>query len=420
MTYARTQGVLAGRLIGLMLVAGYVSACGGGTETCQASAAAPTVTVRDSAGVEVVTIEVAADSLPEWELDSVVVTIPGTSRGAEPDLSLVLGALWLSDGRIVVPEHQSRELHLYDASGVYQRSFGGAGDGPGEFRRMDAATVGRGDTISVYDRADGAGGAVQLYHPEAGFVRSASLPPRGDDRPRREAWSWGPGTYLGLLEEPGTLTRVGHPTARLWPTSAILELLGGRADAARTISLPGSYSALDESGMDVRMFFSHQPVVLLGPDRLLYGSGERFELHEVDRSFVPRRIIRWPSVRTTLGAEEVDRVRADWLAPRDRESQLVQQILEILFAPELLPEDRPAIGRTFFDDEGRIWVGRFETVGSGETLWYVLEPGGAPLAKLRIPREKRVLLSGVQGDLVLLAGRDALDVPLIEVVRLRK
>lgn len=403
----------------VVALSGWVCACGGGTGGggSGTEASTPAVTVRDSAGVELATIEGAAAALPEWGLDTVLVAIDGSS----PDLSFILDALWLSDERIVVPDLGARVLHVYDASGAYRRSLGGDGDGPGEFRRIGAVTAGAGDTISVFDATDGAGGSIQLYDPDEGFLESVPLPPPDEEGSRRQGWHWGAGGYVGLAERREPMARVA-PDLHVWATTSVLERLGNgeRADAA--VRFPGSYSGFHDSGMDVRLPFTHRPVVLVGPDRLLYGAGQRFEILELDRSFTLRRILRWPSLQEPLDDEDLEQARSEWLAPRQGavDPEPLQAILDVMFAPELLPEERPAIGKALFDDEGRIWVARFEPFVFEERLYYVLEPDGEPVARLRIPAEKRALLSGVRGDRVLLAGKDALDVPRIEVVRIRK
>lgn len=185
-----------------------------------------------------------------------------------------------------------------------------------------------------------------------------------------------------------------------------------------TARFPGSYSGFAENRGDVRMPYSHRPFVAVGTDRLFYGSGSSFELRELDASFALRRVIRWPSLRTQLAGSEVSRARTEWLAARERGDPLFRQLADVMFAPELLPAERPAIGKALIADDGRIWVARFEPFGFVETLWYVLEPNGVPVAKLRIPMEKKALLTAVRGDRVLLITRDELDVPQIEVIHI--
>lgn len=393
--------------------------CGGD----EAGGPKPTVAVRDSAGVQLATITGEEATLPEWRLGSVLVAVEGNPQSAGPDLSFVVEAAWLSDGRIVVPDLVAGEIYLYDASGIYQDRLGGRGDGPGEFRRMGPLVVGPGDTIFVSDVGDPDGGSVQVYHPDVGFLRSVRLAALPETRFRLRSWYWGFETYVSLLEERGSPAPSGlrfrDAAWSRWPTSAILNLEKRGVAVTTPIRFPGSYWAFAEGRGDVRLPFAHRPLVAIGHSRLLYGSGARFELHEVDRSFALRRIIQWPSLLTPLAEAEVERTRAEWVSARERASGVSPDFADVMFAQELLPEMRPAVGRALFDGDGRIWVARFEPSAFIETLWYILEPTGAPLAKLKIPVEKKALLAQAKRDRVLLITRDALDVPRIEVVRIR-
>lgn len=393
---------------------------------CQASQTSvrkPVVTVRDSAGVQLTTIDADEATLREWRLGSVVVSVEGNSQGARPDLSFVIEAAWLSDGGIVVPDLYAGEIYLYDASGVYQDRLGGIGDGPGEFRRMGPLVVGPGDTLFVNDIGDPDGGSIQVYHPDVGFVRTVALSSPQAAGLRLRSWYWGSDTYVSLSEERGASTpsglRLGDATWSKWPTSAVLDFQRPGATVAAPIRFPGSYWAFAEGRGDVRLPFAHRPIVTLADSRLLYGSGARFELHEIDRSLALRRIIRWPSLLSPLREAEVTDTRAEWIAERVGDERFFGDLADIIFARELLPEMRPAIGRVLIAGDDRIWVARFEPSLIGETLWYVLEPTGVPVARLRIPIDRRGRLAQAEHDRVLLITQDALNVPQIEVVHIR-
>ena len=56
----------------------------------------------------------------------------------------------LDDGRLVVPDGGSKSIRVFDSAGSFDRSLGGSGQGPGEFRRLDEAWH-RGDTIEAWD-----------------------------------------------------------------------------------------------------------------------------------------------------------------------------------------------------------------------------------------------------------------------------
>jgi hypothetical protein len=52
---------------------------------------------------------------------------------------------------VLVADGQAKELRVYDASGVHVRTFGGSGDGPGEFNALSGLAGLAGDTIWAWD-----------------------------------------------------------------------------------------------------------------------------------------------------------------------------------------------------------------------------------------------------------------------------
>lgn len=86
-----------------------------------------------------------------WQLDTLpAATIGEPNGGAEYDLSNVIGAARLSDGRLVIANRGTNDLRYYDARGKHLRTAGREGDGPGEFRFIDA--IGNvGDNVLVWD-----------------------------------------------------------------------------------------------------------------------------------------------------------------------------------------------------------------------------------------------------------------------------
>ncbi|HVH13587.1 MAG TPA: hypothetical protein VM759_11065, partial [Longimicrobium sp.] len=86
-----------------------------------------------------------------WRMDSVPRVTIGEANGApEYALSNVVGAVRLSNGHIVLANRGTNELRYYDAHGRHVRTAGRDGDGPGEFRWIDAI-ANAGDTALVWD-----------------------------------------------------------------------------------------------------------------------------------------------------------------------------------------------------------------------------------------------------------------------------
>lgn len=123
------------------------------TTGCGDSGAAPTYTVRDSAGVRIV-----ESTVPAWRGDE------GWRLGTEPSLRIgvvdgpeelqfmrIVGARRLADGRIVVVDAGAAQVRFYDSAGRFIDAYGGQGSGPGEFRSISWAGPYRGDSLAVWD-----------------------------------------------------------------------------------------------------------------------------------------------------------------------------------------------------------------------------------------------------------------------------
>lgn len=104
--------------------------------------------------------------------DSPLVSIGGRDERKDYLLSYVVGARRLSDGRIVIADHQPRLLRYYDSLGVHLRSASGAGEGPGEFGRINSIAVGAADTVIAWDAYLR---RLSLFSPEGGYASTAAL-----------------------------------------------------------------------------------------------------------------------------------------------------------------------------------------------------------------------------------------------------
>lgn len=101
-----------------------------------------------------------------------------------------------------------------------------------------------------------------------------------------------------------------------------------------------------------------------------------------------------------------------------------QSRLAMSFDPVTFPERRPSIGRVLTDDEGRLWVERFEPTRLGAQLqvpgnwWTVLAVDGRPIARLQLPPRTR--LEAVRGDRVAVVQWDELDVQSAAIHELQR
>ena len=124
-----------------------------------AAEADPTVTVRDSAGIEIVENNAPQHAAGEfWTFDTVPeIVLGGANTLGEPvhdSAQLVwdvVGLARLEDGRVAILSSQGTQLLLFEPSGNLSRIIGRSGEGPGEFTRPEWLQYFPPDTLVVWD-----------------------------------------------------------------------------------------------------------------------------------------------------------------------------------------------------------------------------------------------------------------------------
>lgn len=376
--------------------------------------------VRDSAGVEIATIRLSPTDVPRWQVserpDVAIATNPDSARG--PVIGVVGPVRWLSDGRVLIADLSANTLYLYDAAGAFLRSFGRSGRGPGEFGSIITVSVSPFDSIYVDER-----GRTSVLHPTVGFVRLVVQPEANPEAWAHQVWSFGADRLVALRLAIGPLPTLTGDEVVPWRMLARLALSDGNGTPiAASPPFDGQYSALFGRG-DGPAGFSNVPFVAIGPDEVVYGSGQAYSLTVLDSTFQITREIRWPANREPLTDAMVDSAKSQVHSafppgyPADRRELVVRQ----MFAKSVLPADRPAIGSTLIDDQRRIWVGRFEPfLPRAEPLasdqWFIHDRSGQPLGRLILPRGAR--LEAVRGARVLVVVTDSLDTQSVAAFRL--
>jgi hypothetical protein len=390
-----------------------------------ARGADPSVQIADSAGVRTVTITSAPTDLPEWRLaDEPLYTITGATTGDSTSLSLVGPVRWLTNGGVVALDLDASRLVVFDSTGRFLRALGRRGAGPGEMQWLASMAVQRGDTITTYD---GSLRRLSFWHAEHGYARQVSLNESdANDISPLDAWAWQDSLVVVLLLRlPPPPPLLPGRTVAKWSTMMSLAL---RNDSGRTLAtspeFEGSYSALDAQG-DSRLPFANVPFVALGADAAYFGSGADFRLRRLAPTFALDADIRWPRQQEPLTESEVDGVREESIRLLAQRIPLerAQRAFDGSFLPELLPVNRPAIGRVFVDDRTRLWVERFEAIRLGSQLqtpatrWTILDADGTPRAALVLDPYTR--LEDVRDDRAIVVRRDSLDVEYLAAYRLR-
>lgn len=371
-------------------------------------------TVTDSAGVEIV-----ASTAPAWPgdarpLGAPEVTIGVVGGAAAYQLDRVESALRLPDGRIVILNEGSSELRFYDARGRHLRTVGGAGEGPGEYRRL-AGAVGVDDSLLVFDAALARLSVLDL---DGVYGRSFRIEPTAD--PIRPARMY---RLAGILGDTALVMLASRFPANMRPRPMIYWDSVPNLLYARDGTLLGRIGP--PSGMEIEARteprqsagsrpFGRVSAAAVGGDRLHYGDADDFTIEVYDGAPRLRRLIRLPGHQPARVADrwrEIYERRTAELDPAaGREAQL-----RSYFADADLPEREPGHGPDMaVAEDGGVWIERYAHYWSGRTpAWDVFDPSGRWLGAVQPPSDLDVYQVGPWG---LLAGwRDELDVEYVSL-----
>jgi hypothetical protein len=394
-----------------LTVIGSVLSCQGGSD----STGAVRTTQLDSAGVVLVRIEGDPAELPIWSIsDEPATEINGN---APPFLGSVGEVEILSDGGLLVEDNQTAHLRRFDGSGVEVRTLGARGDGPGEFQNLTELSVTAGDTAYVYDRR-----TYRMSHfaPNGTLIGTVSV-----GRERAGAGSlvldgWPLSSERFVLHSLGAAEIDMTGSTYRDQRDAVLHLVDSEgAEVRPPVAFTGGYSIRGSFG-DIRGPFANNPFVSVADGRVIYGSGLGYEIVVLGDDLDPERIIRWSGWARPLSPELLqsvrDTVESGFAEVRASRPQIVADLMEGMFDPELLPDTLPALSSAMLDESGRIWVCAYapspETWNEAER-WHLLDRDGEPVARLRLPTQARLVAA--RGNQIALVVRDTLDVEHVRV-----
>lgn len=373
----------------------------------------------------------------------------GSSSDGDAVLYDIVGAVMLSDGRIVVANRGTSEVLFFAPDGNFLFAAGGPGDGPGAFRSLATLGAGSGDTLFTYDDRTG---RISVFNADGALLRtrridiSSALPAGFDFGPGLQAAGWTPSgdlvAFRRLLRSTPSERDSSDSFGRARTLATSSEFLRFRQPTVELLSfnregrlvsrigeLKGSESLFvnqvqdrrDDGGsgtismtsslLDLPFLKTFQANAAWGA--VAFGNTSDYEIRVTDASGDMMYTVRRARAAKTVTTSE----RNAW----------IQGQLSVISDPELrgrrrrlydgieFPTTMPAFSSLALQEGGALWVEEFDSgmARRGRTRWGVYDAGGTHLGDVTMPARLRPMSIG--RDYLLGVWKDELDVEYVRV-----
>jgi hypothetical protein len=322
----------------------------------------------------------------------------------------------LVDGRIVVGNSNPLELRVFGAGGRHLTTFGGEGEGPGEFiEDIRGIRSLEGDTVAVQNGRWN----VHLFSPSGDFIRSIPGPLQASVFASSVSWVTGTSYLLGqTVRDPDNQSPEG--------VFRLLYDYSFWAGAGSSVVHIGRFAGSEQfrqntSGNSVIVPFGHRTKTAICSDRVYIGDNQEYSISVYSPEGRLMQVIR--KEYQPLPLSEADRASArrevlegplfhPSLPPAFRESMKKQaEAIPI-------PATHPAFQELACDRLGALWVLSPSHVDQDTMTWDVFGLDGELRATVEMPKVHRLLEIG--DDYVLAVWRGMYDVEYVRLFTLVK
>lgn len=379
-------------------------------------------TVRDSAGVQIV--ENSTDGLwaaeGGWTTEELL-TIGDAAGDADYQFGQIAGVDVLSDGRIAVLDQQAQRVQIYGPDGAYRQSFGGPGNGPGEFSPGAMALfVGRGDTIVV---------------PDMGNQRVTVIPTEGEATSFPLSMEQGIPMGFDIFDGGALVSQrramnFADPTARTDDDLVLAQAYDGAIlDTLLTPRRGGTFE-MTSSGPRLTLFAAEPQWATLSDERLAYASNDAYRISVYGPEGDLERIVTFPhEVQPVTETEQeilLELVRTS-MERNGAPPQAIDQFLGSMGFADAWPAFARLRGGPF----GTLWVQRLRDItemsdeerenwnpqlDQGGRTWDVFESDGRYGGVVELPA--RFTPFAIEEDRIYGVFRDDFDVQFVRVYAL--
>ncbi|MDH3456058.1 MAG: hypothetical protein OER90_04385 [Gemmatimonadota bacterium] len=318
-------------------------------------------------------------------------------------LFLVRDAVVLEGGRIAIANGGTGEIRIFEPDGAHVVSMGGAGEGPGEFRRLEAIARWAGDSILGWD---GRQQRISVFDAAGQHGRTFRVPQFND--------SFG-AELLGVTPDARFFVRAGFPQRGDEPFRGMFRpdqmyaLLTGTGEVAVDLGVhPGAEGFLSAGG-DFESFYGHphakSTVATVWGERVLISPNDVFELRAFTLDGQPSMTVRLDYETARPTQEDMWRWFEDFTTDDTPEERAA---FRRMFDEFPLLESFPAFAAIVVDEFDHVWVRELRTPGDQRAIWVVFDRNGVALGRVETPPGLEVYEIGA--DYILGLARDEFDV----------
>ena len=378
--------------------------------------------IRDSAGIRIVeNRSPPRGSRLNWRIGPEPIVSIGEADGAEPYLLLgARDATRLSDGRIVVANLGTNELRVFDARGSHVATWGGAGEGPGEFTELGHVDRWPADSIVAWSAARL---GISVFASDGSFGRTFTMQSDGREEHGRPLWIFF--TPVSATRDGSLLTVLAFPNE----DTLVVELRDGEG---RTTTNFGTHPSrephlvtLDGRNSSHRRIFGREPVYSTWGDRVVIGNTDSYELKAFRADASLERIVRRAHVPRAPTPADVA-AYIDQVVPQSRpgmsdaDVRRLQQDSRRRWESVPVAGHFPAFTSVMSDALDHLWVEEYEFPGEERegSLWTVFDSEGRMLGLVETP--EGLWIWEIGEDYILGRADDELGVESVQVWALER
>ena len=377
----------------------------------------PTSQIRDSAGILITENARPPDgSRLGWRIGPEPTVTIGAVEGEDPYLfQWVRSAFRISDGRIVVANGGTEEIRVFTATGTHLLSWGGRGQGPGDFGSLSMAGPWPGDSIVAWHSGNY---GVSFFDDSGRFGHSFGL--RGGPN---QPWRRRP----VVVRPGGTIVTVRDARDR---GTRLVEILDGEGGLHGSVGRQPNIEKIIARGPgghteSVPAAYSRELVTAAWGDLVIASPNKPYEIRAFRADGTLARIVRRKHV--PVAPTEADRQvfleqrKAQYRTGVDASTgaPTSEAFLEETIWPFLesftLAEHFPAFSTVMADGAGHLWVREYDLPQEENPvpLWTVFDLEGRVLGFVETPAGLDILQIGE--DFILGRAKDEFEVEYVQV-----